>query len=288
MGHARVDGRRRPGELLAGGEAIVLEADSWVELTLGNRAAVDLLVNGRPFSLPASPGNVVRGQYRNYADEHGVEAGSDVETYLAVRFEIDSWRWAGVHWLVRAGKQMGVTTTEAVITFRAPPHLLFTPPGSAEPGPNLMRFILGKDAGVRLHLHAKRPGEDLTTEPVDLRVDYAEALGPQEEPYQRLLDDAMDGDARRFGREDALDQQWRIVENVLGLARREAARPEHVDLGEFVRSFVAEYQESHPLDNDRLEAHLPRSPVATLKETAPLAARYAPELLSTLFPAAAT
>ena len=161
------------------------------------------------------PGDVVRGQYRNYADEDGVEAGSDVETYLAVRFEIDSWRWAGVPWLVRAGKQMGVTTTEAVITFRAPPHLLFTPPGSAEPGPNLMRFILGKDAGVRLHLHAKRPGEDLTTEPVDLRVDYAEALGPREEPYQRLLDDAMDGDARRFGREDALDQQWRIVENVL-------------------------------------------------------------------------
>ena len=161
------------------------------------------------------PADLVRGQYRGYIDEEGVDGGSDVETYAAVRFEIDSWRWAGVPWLIRTGKSLAVTATEAIITFNAPPRLLFTPEGSPEPGPNYLRFQLGKHDGVKLRLHAKRPGNELIPEPVDLEVSYAEVLGPREEAYQRLIDDAMDGDARRFGREDALDQQWRIVEQVL-------------------------------------------------------------------------
>ncbi len=157
----------------------------------------------------------VRGQYRGYIDEDGVEGGSDVETYAAVRFEIDSWRWAGVPWLIRTGKNLAVNGTEAVITFNSPPRLLFTPEGAPEPGPDRLRFMLGKADGVKLHLHAKKPGDELIPEPIDLDVSYAEALGPREEAYQRLLDDAMAGDARRFGREDALDEQWRIVEQVL-------------------------------------------------------------------------
>ena len=161
------------------------------------------------------PDDLVRGQYRGYGDEEGVEAGSDVETFAALRFEIDSWRWAGVPWLIRAGKDLGVAATEAIITFNDPPRLLFTPPGTPEPGPNFLRFQLGKADGVKLHLHAKKPGEELVPEPIDLTVSYADVLGPREEAYQRLLDDAMDGDARRFGREDALDQQWRIVEPIL-------------------------------------------------------------------------
>ncbi|MCU1354704.1 MAG: zwf [Acidimicrobiales bacterium] len=159
--------------------------------------------------------DMVRGQYRGYSDEEGVEAGSDVETYVAIRFEIDSWRWAGVPWLIRAGKSLATSATEAIVTFNDPPRLLFTPPGAPEPGPNFLRFQLGKADGVKLRLHAKKPGEELIPEPVDLEVSYADALGPREEAYQRLLDDAMDGDARRFGREDALEQQWRIVEPVL-------------------------------------------------------------------------
>jgi glucose-6-phosphate 1-dehydrogenase len=162
-----------------------------------------------------TPDCLVRGQYRGYIDEEGVEGDSDVETYVAVRFEIDSWRWAGVPWLIRAGKDMACTATEAIITFNAPPRLLFTPDGAPEPGPNFLRFQLGAHDGVKLRLHAKKPGEDLIPEAVDLEVSYADVLGPREEAYQRLIDDAMDGDARRFGREDSLDQQWRIVEDVL-------------------------------------------------------------------------
>lgn len=162
-----------------------------------------------------SPDDIVRGQYRGYVDEDGVDGGSDVETYLALRFEIDSWRWAGVPWLIRAGKCMSATATEAVVVFNEPPRLLFTAEDSPAPGPNHLRFQLGRHDGVRLHLHAKRPGDELVTEPIDLEVSYADALGPRDDAYRRLLDDAMSGEARRFGRADAVDEQWRIVSDIL-------------------------------------------------------------------------
>ncbi|HEX2382686.1 MAG TPA: glucose-6-phosphate dehydrogenase [Acidimicrobiales bacterium] len=159
--------------------------------------------------------HVSRGQYRGYVDENGVQPGSDTETFIAARFAIESWRWAGVPWLVRAGKSMPLTATEAVIEFKAPPRLLFTKAGKRPPEPNYLRFRLGADDGTVLHLQAKAPGEELTTRPVNLEVEYDKVFGRRAEAYQRLLEDAMDGDPRRFGRADALEEQWRIVDPVL-------------------------------------------------------------------------
>ena len=161
------------------------------------------------------PRAVVRGQYRGYTDEPGVGAGSDVETFVALRMEIDSWRWAGVPWLIRTGKHLPVTATEAVVEFNAPPRLLFTPEGAQPPHPNHLRFRLGNDDGVMLHLQTKAPGDELSSRPVDLEVSFDEVFGERQEAYQRLLEDAMVGDARRFGRADALDEQWRIFEPAL-------------------------------------------------------------------------
>lgn len=161
------------------------------------------------------PVNVVRGQYRGYTDEEGVAAGSDVETFTALRLEIDSWRWAGVPWLIRTGKHLPVTATEAVVEFNAPPQLLFTPKGSHAPHPNHLRFRLGQEDGVMLHLQTKAPGDDLTSRAVDLEVSFDEVFGEREEAYQRLLEDAMVGDARRFGRADALEEQWRIFTDAI-------------------------------------------------------------------------
>jgi glucose-6-phosphate 1-dehydrogenase len=161
------------------------------------------------------PGDVVRGQYRGYTDEDGVDAGSDTETFVALRLEIDSWRWAGVPWLIRTGKQLPVTATEAVIEFSAPPRLLFAPKGSKAPHPNHLRFRLGTNDGVTLHLQTKAPGDALASRPVDLEVSFDEVLGERQEAYHRLLEDALAGDARRFGRSDSLDAQWRILEPVL-------------------------------------------------------------------------
>ncbi len=160
------------------------------------------------------PADVVRGQYRGYANEAGVQAGSDVETYVAVKFEIDSWRWSGVPWLIRTGKSLSSTATEAVVRFNEPPRLLFAEPGAVA-SPNELRFRMGADDGVTLHLSAKAPGDALVTQPIDLDVSFDKALGHREEAYQRLLEDAMAGDRRRFGRADSLDEQWRIVERVV-------------------------------------------------------------------------
>ncbi|MFZ6003457.1 MAG: glucose-6-phosphate dehydrogenase [Actinomycetota bacterium] len=161
------------------------------------------------------PASVVRGQYRGYTDEDGVGPGSDVETFVALRLEIDSWRWAGVPWLIRTGKHLPVTATEAIVEFSAPPQMLFTPKGAQAPRPNHLRFRLGQQDGVTLHLQTKAPGDDLRSRPVDLEVSFDEVFGEREEAYQRLLEDAMAGDVRRFGRADALDEQWRIFEAAL-------------------------------------------------------------------------
>ncbi|HZA75771.1 MAG TPA: glucose-6-phosphate dehydrogenase [Acidimicrobiales bacterium] len=161
------------------------------------------------------PAKVVRGQYRGYSDEAGVEPGSDVETFVALQLEIESWRWAGVPWLVRTGKYLPVHATEAVITFTDPPRLLFAKAGSIHPQPNRLRFRLGRDDGVTLQVQAKAPGEDLVSRPVDLEVSYERLFPHRQEAYQRLLEDAIEGDHRRFGRADGVEEQWRIVQTVL-------------------------------------------------------------------------
>ena len=158
---------------------------------------------------------VVRGQYRGYRDNDGVPDDSDTETFAAIRFEIDSWRWAGVPWVIRTGKHLKATATEALVEFHAPPRSLFTPDGAEPPHPNHLRFRLGRNDGVTFHLQTKDPGEELHSRPVDLDVDFASVLGARQDAYQRLLEDAFDGDPRRFGREDAIEQQWRICDGVL-------------------------------------------------------------------------
>jgi glucose-6-phosphate 1-dehydrogenase len=160
---------------------------------------------------PVDPTQVVRGQYRGYRDEDDVDPASPTETYVAMRFEIDSWRWAGVPWLVRAGKCMATSATEAVVRFHAPPRLLFTAHG-IEPEPDELVFRLSGDEGVTMRLSAKAPGDELHTRMVDLDVDFDRALGARRDAYERLLEDAIEGDARRFARADAVAQSWRVVQ----------------------------------------------------------------------------
>jgi glucose-6-phosphate 1-dehydrogenase len=158
---------------------------------------------------------VVRGQYEGYRAESGVAAGSATETFAAMRFEIDSWRWAGVPFVARAGKALAAAATEAVVEFKQPPRLLFDEAGGAAPGRNLVRFRLGKNDGVTFRLQAKTPGQHLDSQDVDVDVDFAAALGERREAYERLLDDALAGNPRRFARQDVVEQTWRIVQPVL-------------------------------------------------------------------------
>jgi len=164
---------------------------------------------------PLDAASVVRGQYDGYLDEPGVVTDSNTETFVAARLEIDSWRWSGVPFYVRAGKGLAANALEALVELREPPRMLFVDPDLPCPPPNLIRFRLGASDGVTMTVEAKQPGPDLVTQPVDLNVDFASALSSRSEAYERLLDDALDGNPRRFAREDGVESAWRVVQPVL-------------------------------------------------------------------------
>jgi glucose-6-phosphate 1-dehydrogenase len=159
---------------------------------------------------PLDPANLVRGQYGGYRSEHAVAPDSQVETYAAVRLFIDSWRWEGVPFLIRAGKRLPVTTTEVIVDLEKPP--LATLAGGKT---NYLRFRLGPDVTIAVGAQVKRPGERLAGEETELSfVDRSRA--DEMDAYERLLGDAMDGDATLFARQDAVEAAWAIVDPILG------------------------------------------------------------------------
>jgi glucose-6-phosphate 1-dehydrogenase len=160
---------------------------------------------------PLTPKQVVRGQFKGYRDEDGVAKDSTVETFAAVRLHVDSWRWSGVPFVIRAGKCLPVTATEVLVEFRRPPQIVFDEP---QPGdPNAVRFGLSPDVVIALRARAKVPGEELEGEYVEL---IAHHHHPDEmPPYERLIGDAMRGDPTFFAREDGVQAAWKVVDPIL-------------------------------------------------------------------------
>lgn len=159
------------------------------------------------------PAKTWRGQYEGYLDEDGVKPDSDTETYVAVECEIDSWRWAGVPWTIRAGKALNQTRTEAIVEFDQPPRPLFTDADCC-PEPNRLRFEMKPNDLIEFEMQAKTPGATLVSEGVHLQVDHrGMEFGPS--PYHRLLGDSLEGDRRLFARGDQVDEAWRIVQPIL-------------------------------------------------------------------------
>ncbi|WP_033337617.1 glucose-6-phosphate dehydrogenase [Catenuloplanes japonicus] len=156
---------------------------------------------------PLTPGSTVFGQYAGYRDEPGVAAGSTTETFVASTLRIDTRRWAGVPFHLRAGKHLAETATEVVVTLR--------PSAYANATPNLLRLRLGRNDGIGLMLNVKEPGRASRTRPLPLDVDFGAALGRRQEAYERLIDDALDGRQDRFASEETIREEWRIVAPVL-------------------------------------------------------------------------
>ncbi len=154
--------------------------------------------------------DVVRGQYVGYLDEDGVADNSDTETFVAMKVFIDNWRWAGVPIYMRTGKKMPETVLEVLVEFKKPPRELF-----GRGNPNAVRFRLGAKDGVDISLLAKKPGTKLTTEEIDLTVEFVTEFGDRQGPYERLLRAAMLGDHFRFTRIDAVLHSWKILEDIL-------------------------------------------------------------------------
>ena len=159
---------------------------------------------------PLTPDSLVRGQYAGYRQEANVAPESTVETFAAIRLHIDSWRWEGVPFLVRAGKRLATTATEVRVSFKRPPLMML-----ADEETNYVRFRLSPEVVIAIGARVKAPGEALVTVPTELVVAHAPS-NDDLSPYERLLDDAMDGDAMLFAREDSVEAAWVVVDGILG------------------------------------------------------------------------
>ena len=161
---------------------------------------------------PLTPEHTVRGQYEGYHDVDGVARDSTVETYVAIRLSAETWRWAGVPILIRAGKTMPVTATEVTITFKAPPQDVF----GIEPvlPEDQLRFRIWPETAVSMTLHGKKPGAGW--EPQAEELTFAQRSGSDIRPYDRLIGAALDGDRWLFARQDTVEAAWQIVDPVLG------------------------------------------------------------------------
>jgi len=162
---------------------------------------------------PIDPKNIVRGQFKGYRDEKGVAADSQVETFAALRLEIDTWRWAGVPFYLRAGKCLPITATEVIVNLKAPPLPIF----GAQQGriPNYYRFRLSPEVVIGTGAAVKQIGEEMHGEAVELTVRHESR--EEKSPYERLLSNAITGDESLFTRDDSVEAAWRIVDPILGL-----------------------------------------------------------------------
>ena len=161
---------------------------------------------------PLSAERTVRGQYEGYHDVQGVAQDSTVETFVAIRLESDSWRWAGVPIVIRAGKCMAVTATEVTVRFRHPPRDIF---GLAPlPHNNELRFRVWPETAVTLTLAGKKPGVGWEPQTEDLT--FAQRPGSDQRPYDRLIGAALEGERWQFARQDTVEAAWKIVDPVLG------------------------------------------------------------------------
>jgi glucose-6-phosphate 1-dehydrogenase len=167
---------------------------------------------------PLEPRQVVRGQYRGYRDEAGVARDSDVETFAALTIYLDSWRWHGVPFHLRAGKRLPLTATEVLVTLKRPPQRRFSGREVDTGAPNHVRFRLGPDVEIALGatvLAAGRPGQARPGQAQNVELTVCRDPHAQQEPYEVLLDAAMAGEKLLFARQDEVEAAWRIVDPII-------------------------------------------------------------------------
>jgi glucose-6-phosphate 1-dehydrogenase len=163
---------------------------------------------------PLTASDIVRGQFRGYRDNEGVARDSRVETFAALRLHIETWRWGGVPFYIRAGKELPLTATDVMVELKRPPQAVFdrSAPGKS----NYVRFRLSPDVFICVGARVKLPGEEMVGEDIELRAHHHS--GEEMMPYERLLGDAIRGDASLFAREDSVETAWRIIDPILGNA----------------------------------------------------------------------
>jgi len=158
---------------------------------------------------------IVLGQYEGYRNEKNVSPDSRVETFAAVKFFVDNWRWKGVPFYVRAGKNLEKSLTEIVVSFKCPPQNFFSNGDGCSYTANQVIMQIQPEETIALRFGAKRPGEDVVTDPVFMKFDYRDAYpGEGMTPYRRLLLDAMAGDRMNFIRQDSVEHSWAVIDAI--------------------------------------------------------------------------
>lgn len=169
----------------------------------------------RRMTPESASGEVVLGQYEGYRTEKGVAAASKVETFAALRLFVDNWRWKGVPFTIKAGKNLSERVTQIVVTFRCPPQNFFANGASCACTPNQVVMRIQPEETIAMRFGAKRPGEEVRTDPVFMKFDYRDAFqGEGLTPYHRLLLDAMAGDQTNFIRQDSVEYSWEVVDAI--------------------------------------------------------------------------
>jgi glucose-6-phosphate 1-dehydrogenase len=166
---------------------------------------------------PIDLGDTVRAQYQGYCETPDVAPGSDTPTYAALKLFVDNWRWQGVPFYLRSGKAMARKTSEIVVRFQCPPHLMFDLPAGQELTPNILSICIQPDEGIHLKFEIKVPDSDQDTRSVDMEYHYSSSFGDQGLPdaYERLLLDALQKDAALFARRDEIEQAWGLIDPVI-------------------------------------------------------------------------
>ncbi len=166
---------------------------------------------------PVSASDTVRAQYEGYRSTPGAAPNSMTPTFAAIKLYVDNWRWQGVPFYLRSGKALEVKTSEIVIEFKRPPHVLFQLPADYELTPNFLSLCIQPDEGVHLRFETKVPGTPVETRSVDMEFHYPSTFGGQDLPdaYEKLLIDALRGDASLFTRSDEIEMAWKLVDPIV-------------------------------------------------------------------------
>jgi glucose-6-phosphate 1-dehydrogenase len=179
----------------------------------------------RPLTPTEITNQTVRAQYDGYRQAEGVAADSQTPTYAAVELYIDNWRWHGVPFYLRSGKALAQKTSEIIVQFKRPPHMMFPTPMDRPLRSNYLALCIQPHEGFHQCFEVKVPGQEIQMRPVDMDFHYTEAFRPDSVPeaYETLLLNALEGDATLFTRSDGIEAAWRVIDPILQAWQTDAA-----------------------------------------------------------------